>query len=258
MTDERYTPTPPPPETDQVAKLATGRGYRGNVREIPLASGPLFLGQADGSPEHDVKLAEAIRAVQEYDAVAEKAFANEDFSPVGRTKRLQPEVAKASLEVLRAYRSLEDEDRMARHDEGALYAVRPIEATAAADAVLDGQARAWIMGLKGDERVAAMRDLIGGRLPHVAKALARSPIPTGIAPDIVRMAWRRAVDAEHPDESAKVAAKRKGLDAQRFALKRVAGALTKSKGFTRDALKASMDARGTKRDNYGPFADFLG
>lgn len=247
-----------PVEMGQVDKLATGRGYRGNVREVPMASGALYLGKSDGDAIHDASLAAALRAVQEYDADAEKQFANTDWSPTGRAKNLQPKIGNTVMAVMREYAAVAEEERMLAHEERTLYEVPPVESTAAADAVLDGQARAWVMGLTGDARAKAVRDLLGGRLPRVAKALARSPIPTGIDDDIVQAAWRQAVDAENPDKATKIAAKRKAVDSQKFALTRVAGALTKSKGVTRETLKAAMDARGTNRDAYGPFADFLG
>lgn len=194
----------------------------------------------------------AVQTLQDYVKTALAVRDDPTLSDVGKEQKLAPQVTKAAQALHKIADTVLTKGAAAMSKRTSLLTVPPVEPGNAAQQLADRECREWFRGLSAEDRAEVMPKLMSGKLPAVAKALARSPIPLNIEEEKIELAWRESVMASDPGTFADLAQEEEAADWAYLLTKRAAGKLLGSHGVTPQAIAKALSEAGA--DDVGPFA----
>ena len=194
----------------------------------------------------------AVSAVQEYATQAAKIQGNVNLSTMGKVSALRPVAEIAVAGVYRAYNAILTLGGETLAAQAKLYAVPALKPGDAAQALLDREMRDWFRNLDDVNRQRYTAQMVGGKLPAVALALIRSPVPLSASEEVIEQAWRASVAAENVGEVVDRENEQAVNDWADGLIRRVAEMLAKSAGMNVQTIAAALTAM--RADDAGPFA----
>lgn len=174
------------------------------------------------------------------------------LSPVGKQNKKQP----LALAAVKALHEVDDKLQIFGGQQSykllSLYTVPAIASGNAVQALLDREIREWWRGLSPTARGAVLPKLIAGKLPAVALALQRSPIPLDSDEQQVADAWKASVRVENFGEVADLEQISRTVTWASLLVRRVAAMLVRAAGLPDQAVGDLLHEFGAQ--DSGPFA----
>lgn len=193
----------------------------------------------------------AVKTLQDYVKVAQEVRGDPTLTDVGKAKKLEQPLAKAALDLHKIADTVLGKGAAVMSKRASLLAVPSVEPGNAAQQLADRECREWFRGLSVEERAEVMPKLMSGKLPAIAKALARSPIPLNIDEQKIETAWRESVMAEDPATFIDLEQEREAADWAWLLTQRAAEKFMGAHGVTPQAVAKILADAGV--DDIGPF-----
>lgn len=193
----------------------------------------------------------AIKTLQEYVATAQAVRGDPMLTDVGKAKKLEQPLAKAATDLHKIADTVLGKGAALMSKRAGLLSVPSVEPGNAAQQLADRECREWFRGLSAEDRAEVMPKLMSGKLPAVAKALARSPIPLNLDEQKIEQAWRESVIASDPETFANIDKETEAADWAYLLVQRAAEKFLGSHGVTPQAVARFLADAGV--DDAGPF-----
>jgi len=195
--------------------------------------------------------ATAVKTLQDYVKTAQEVRDDPTLTDIGKAKKLEQPLAKAAMDLHKIADTVLGKGAALMSKRADLLGVPSVEPGNAAQQLADRECREWFRGLSADERAEVMPKLMSGKLPAIAKALARSPIPLNLDEQKIEQAWRESVIASDPETFANMDKETEAADWAYLLVQRAAEKFLGSHGVTPQAVARILVDAGV--DDAGPF-----
>lgn len=196
-------------------------------------------------------VATAVSTLQEFVQGAMAANTDATLSDLGKEQRVAPLAAKAVKDLHTLHNTLMARGGKLLQQRQSLFAVPAVEPGNAVQQLADREAREWFRGLSGEARAEVLAQMTGGKLPKVAQALLRSPVPLTVDEKLVRQSWEAAVAAERVGDLTDIDQEQETIDWAALTVSRCAEKLAASPGLNPAKVGAILKQMGA--DGEGPF-----
>ena len=193
----------------------------------------------------------AVKTLQDYVKTAQEVRGDPTLTDIGKAKKLEQPLAKAAMDLHKIADTVLGKGAAPMSKRADLLGVPSVEPGNAAQQLADRECREWFRGLSADERAEVMPKLMSGKLPAIAKALARSPIPLNLDEQKIEQAWRESVIASDPETFANMDKETEAADWAYLLVQRAAEKFLGSHGVTSQAVARILADAGV--DDAGPF-----